>query len=119
MTCNVPDEITFLISVQYETRSDERLYIIGNNTDFGNWTEKKFKMEYTNGYNWKTRYKMKKNSPCIQYKFVCYSDYLEKWESGENRLLCPNNLEMLPKTLSGAYKLDLIWNHFQITFNLH
>ena len=113
------DEITFLISVQYETRSDERLYIIGNNTDFGNWTEKKFKMDYTNGYNWKTRYKMKKNSPCIQYKFVCYSDYLEKWESGENRLLCPNNLEMLPKTLSGAYKLDLIWNHFQITFNLH
>ena len=119
---NVPtkekDEITFLISIRYETRENENLYIIGNNSDFGNWKEKKYKMKYKNGL-WTTKYTMKKNSQCIEYKFVCFSEYLEKWESGEKRLLCPNNLEGLPKTLSGVYNLNLIWNFFEITFNLH
>ena len=120
---NVPtkedDKVTFFINIQYETRPDESLYIIGNNSDFGNWKEKKYKMKFTHGYNWRTKYRMKKNSPCIEYKFVCYSEYLEKWESGENRLLCPTNLEAFPRTLSGAYKLNLIWNQFQIIFNIH
>ena len=120
---NIPSQennkVTFLISIQYETRSDEKLYIIGNNSDFGNWTEKKHEMEFRIGYIWKTKYSMEKNSPCIQYKFVCYSEYLEKWESGENRLLCPDNLEGHQKTLSGHYKLNLIFNHFEVVFNLH
>ena len=120
---NIPskenNKITFLISIKYETGEDEKMYIIGNNSDFGNWKEKKYEMELTNGYIWKTKYSMEKNSQCIEYKFVCFSGYLEKWERGENRLLCPNNLEGLPKTLSGDYKLNLIWNYFEVIFNLH
>ena len=35
------NKITFLISIKYETGEDEKMYIIGNNSDFGNWKEKK------------------------------------------------------------------------------
>ena len=81
--------------------------------------KKKYKMNDLNDNIWETKYTMKKNSPCIQYKFVFFSENLEKWESGENRLLCPNDLEGLQKTASGLYKLDLVWNYFHITFNLN
>ena len=62
---------------------------------------------------------MKKNSSCVEFKLLFFSKNLEKWEDGENRLLCPDNLEYLHPTISGAYNLDLIWNKFTIIFNLH
>ena len=120
---NIPEEekneVTFLISIHYETKLDEAIYILGNISDFGYWKEKKYKMDLSNGYIWKTEYRMKKSVPCIQYKFVCVSKSSERWEDGVNRLLCPNNIENLSKTASGIYKLNLVWNYFYIKFNLH
>ena len=113
------NEVTFLISMHYKTLSDEEIYILGNISDFGYWKEKKYKMNFSNGYIWKTSFRMKKNDPCIQYKFVCFSKFNERWENGQNRLLCPYNLENLPKTYSGMYELNLEWNHFHINFNLY
>ena len=113
------DEVNFLISIHYETKLDEAIYILGNISDFGNWKEKKYKMDLSNGFIWKTEYTVKKSDPCIQYKFVCVSKSSERWENGANRLLCPNNIEHLPKTSSGLYKLNLEWNHFFINFNLY
>ena len=119
----IPDEekneVTFLISIHYETKLDESIYILGNVSDFGYWKEKKYKMDLSNGFIWKTEYTMKKGDPCIQYKFVCVSKSSERWENGANRLLCPDNIEHLSKTSSGLYKLNLKWNQFFINFNLY
>ena len=113
------NDVAFLISIHYETRLDEEIYILGNISDFGNWKEKKYKMGFSHGYIWKTKFIMKKSDPCIQYKFVCISKSYKRWEKGPNRLLCPYNLENLPKTSSGLYELNLVWNHFHVNFNLY
>ena len=113
------NEVNFLISIHYTTRLDESIYILGNTSDIGNWKEKKYKMNISKGFIWKTKFRMKKSDTCIQYKFVCASESYERWENGQNRLLCPYNLENLPKTPSGMYELNLVWNYFHINFNLH
>ena len=113
------DEINFLISVHYKTKLDEYIYILGNRSDIGNWKEKKYKMHISRGFIWKNKFTMKKGDTCIQYKFVCASEYSEIWENGPNRLLCPYNIENLPLTSLGFYELNLEWNHFHINFNLH
>ena len=76
-------------------------------------------MNISKGFIWKTKFSMKKSDTCIKYKFVCASEFYDRWENGQNRLLCPYNLENLPKTLSGMYELNLVWNYFHINFNLH
>ena len=113
------NEVTFLISIHYKTQLDEAIYILGNISDFGYWKGKKYKMDFSDGYIWKTNFRMKKSDPCIQYKFVCISKSNERWENGQNRLLCPYNLEYLPKISSDLYELNLEWNRFHINFNLY
>ena len=62
---------------------------------------------------------MLKSNKCIKFKFLCHSYSIDKWEDGENRLLCPNNLNGFEKTSDGKYILDFVWNHFKINFNIH
>ena len=54
------NEVTFLISIHYKTQLDEAIYILGNISDFGYWKEKKYKMDFSDGYIWKTNFRMKK-----------------------------------------------------------
>ena len=110
--------INFQIQIKYETKIDEIIYIYGNISDFGNW-KPKFKLNWNPGHIWKTEYKMQKSSYCIKFKFLCHSYSYDKWEEGDNRLLCPNNLNGIPKTSEGKYILDFVWNHFKINFNIH
>ena len=115
---NKSDYIYFQIQLKYETKFGEEIYICGNNTDFGNW-KPKFKLHWNSGNLWKGEYKMLKSNKCIKFKFLCHSYSIDKWEDGENRLLCPNNLNGFAKTSEGKYILDFIWNHFKINFNIH
>ena len=110
--------IYFQIQIKYETKLGEKIYIYGNNTDFGNW-KPKFNLNWSPGHIWKKDYKILKSSNCIEFKFVCHSNSFDKWEEGGNRLLCPRNLHGLSKTTDGKYILDFIWNHFKINFNIH
>ena len=109
----------FHIRIKYETKLDEKIYIYGNNTDFGNWKLPKYKLHWSSGNIWQGDYAMLKNDNCIKYKFVCHSNSYDKWEEGDNRLLCPKNLNGLPRSNDGKYILDFIWNHFKLNFNIH
>ena len=111
--------ILFHIRISYVTKINENIYIYGNNSDFGNWNQPKFKLHWSKGNIWQSDYAMIKTNNCIKFKFVCHSDLYDKWEEGYNRLLCPNNLKGLNKTDDGKYILDFIWNHFKINFNIH
>ena len=111
--------LTFYIRIKYETNLEEKIYIYGNNTDFGNWKKPKFELNWSKGHIWTVNYTMLKSDNCLEFKFVCHSNSYDKWEKGDNRLLCPRNLNGLNKTSDGKYILDFIWNHFKITFNIH
>ena len=113
------DFIIFQIQIEYKTNIGEEIYIYGNNTDFGNWEKPQFKMNYYSDYIWKAEYRMPKLCNCIKFKFVCHSNSFDKWEEGDNRLLCPRHLNGLSKTSDGKYILDFVWNHFKINFNIH
>ena len=78
--------IIFHIEIQYETNIGEKLYIYGNNTDFGNWKKSKFKLFWSKGHIWQRDYAILKNDNCIQFKFVLKSNNYEIWEEGDNRL---------------------------------
>ena len=113
------DYIIFHIRIKYETKINENIYIYGNNSDFGDWKQSKFKLHWSKGHIWQHDYAMLKNDNCIKFKFVCHSNSYDIWEKGDNRLLCPKNIKSLPKTNNGKYILDFIWNHFKINFNIH
>jgi len=118
---NSENIISFIFQIKYKTNPGEDIYIYGNNTDFGNWEQPKFKLKWSNGHLWRKKYKIPKSSYCIQFKFACFlsNKNLNIWEEGQNRLLCPSNLNVFPKTSDGEYILDFIWNHFKINFNIH
>lgn len=112
--------IIFEFRIKYETKDGEDIYILGNNSDFGNWEDKKFKLDYNNGYIWKKEYPMNINNNLIEYKFVCFNknnNYCE-WEKCPNRILDVKNLDNLKKE-NNKYILDLVWNYFSIIFKLN
>ena len=113
------ETITFLIKLKYETKPGEEIYIYGDNKDFGNWTNAKFKLSWSKGHIWQAIYKISKKIDYIKFKFVCHSKHYNIWEEGDNRLLSPKNIEYLPKTEDGKYILDCIWGYFKINFNIH
>ena len=110
--------IQFQICVKYETKPGEEIFIYGDSPDFGNWKQPKFRLKWSEGHIWKGDYKMSTGSKDIKFKFVCHSNYSDKWEEGENRLLSPKNLEGI-KQSDGKYILECVWNHFKINFNIH
>ena len=113
------DLVTFLFKIKYETYPGEEICIFGDSPDFGNWKYPKFKLRWSEGHIWQANYQMSKSSNNIKFKFVCHSNYNDKWEEGENRILSSQNLNGLEKTKEGKYILDCVWNHFKINFNIH
>ena len=113
------NNITFIITIKYETNPGEEIYILGDHPDFGNWKNPIFKLGWSQGHIWKAEYNFPKTIKFIQFKFVCLSKSFLKWEEGENRLLSSENLINIEKTIDGKYILDFIWNYFKLTFNIH
>ena len=113
------NNIILEFNINYKTNPGEKIYIYGNISDFGNWKKPKYALTSDNNEIWKRDYQINKLSPCIEFKFVCHSKNGDKWEKEENRLLCPKNLKGIEKTLDGKYKLNYMWNHFQVNFNIH
>ena len=111
--------ITFVFKLKYQTNPGEEIYIFGDHPDFGNWEKSKFKLKWTEGHIWQEEYNCLTSINFIQFKFVCRSNSFRKWEEGQNRILSPNNLTGLKKTNDGKYILDCIWEHFELTFNIH
>lgn len=111
--------ITFLFNIRYETRQGENIYIFGSNKDFGEWKEQKFKLHWTPNHIWEGEYRLPKNSPIIKYKFVCVSYDKKIWENGPNRLLSASSLNGLETDSKGRYILKMIWEHFNISFNIY
>ena len=64
------EKIKFEFRIQYETKMGEEVYIFGDDDKFGNWKEKKFKLQWTDGHIWKKEFEMNKNDRNIQYKYV-------------------------------------------------
>ena len=110
--------ITFLFRLTYETFPGEEIFIYGDNNDFGNWSPN-FKLYWSEGNVWTADYTISESIEFVKYKFVVKSEYSEKWEEGENRLLSTKNLDGLEKTNNGKYILDCIWGVFKINFNIH
>lgn len=109
--------------IKYETKEGEEVYIFGDSDDFGQWKEKKFKLDWSNGHIWKKEHKFKVNKSndnnLIYYKFAISrpnKDY--DWEKGPNRILDLTNLYNFPKE-NNKYILNLKWEIFDITFKLH
>ena len=121
------DSIIFIFKVEKHLNYGESIYIRGGNSDFGNWKESKFKLNWTKGDIWTNEYKILKSSPIIPFKFFYRSNtnknwegkWEEIWENGENRLLDPKNLNGLSKTKDGKYILNCVWNNFKINFNIN
>ena len=115
--------IIFEFRIEYKTHEGEEIYILGNNSDFGNWAEKKFKLDYYKDNIWRKEYRMNIKDNLIEYKFICshknnndINNY--KWEKRPNRILDVKNLDNLKKE-NDKYILDLVWNHFSIIFKLN
>ena len=114
------DYVSFHFQIKYHTNFGQNIYIFGDCQDFGDWSPT-FKLNYTeNNDIWSGDYKLPKKSNCIEFKFVCHNDSNNEniYEGGANRLLDPNNLDGLSKTLDGKYILDCQWKYFKINFNL-
>jgi hypothetical protein len=112
------EKILFEFRIQYETQLGEELYIFGNIDKFGNWKERKFKLEWTDGHIWKKEFEMDKNDKNIQYKYVVAKENELKWENRPNRILDANNVSDLQKE-NGKYILDQKWGATTINFNLN
>ena len=68
---------------------------MGNNSDFGNWKEKKYKLELYDNYVWRTKYKMKKNSSCVEFKLLYFT---LSWNTH-----CRGIFENIPRQCSEIY----------------
>lgn len=109
--------------IHYNTQQGEEIYILGDNDDFGNWTSKKFKLDWNENNIWKKEYKMPTNNKNIKYKFVCAHLNTNdknnfKWEECPNRILSVENLKNLRQE-NEKYILEQIWNHFTVNCTLH
>ena len=114
-------DITFEFRIKYKTRDGQNIYIFGDNDDFGNWKNKKFKLDWSDGHIWKKDYKIQiNNNKLIKYKFVVFDNFSDEviWEKGPNRILDPNNISGL-KIENNKFILDLHWERFSIIFNLY
>ncbi len=114
------EKIKFEFRIQYETKMGEEVYIFGDDDKFGNWKEKKFKLQWTDGHIWKKEFEMNKNDRNIQYKYVVVTKDNNniKWEQRPNRILDPNNVRGLKKE-NDKYILDQKWDRTTINFNLN
>ena len=112
------EKILFEFRIQYETKPGEEVYIFGDDDKFGNWNEKKFRLQWTEGHIWKREFEMNKNDRNILYKYVVVKDNNVLWENRPNRILDPNNISDLQKE-NGKYILDQKWERTTINFNLN
>ena len=111
-------KIIFEFRILFHTKPGEEVYIFGDDYKFGNWKEKKFKLQWTEGHIWKREFEMNKNDKNIQYKYVLAKDNNVIWEDRPNRILDPNNVSDLQME-NGKYILDQKWEHTTINFNLN
>ena len=89
------------MSVQYETKLGENLYVMGNISELGNWNDFVCKMTWTEGHIWVTNGLVIK-SPFFQYKYVVKDSNMTDetiWEQGYDRIA---DLSILPDI--SAYK---------------
>ena len=111
----------FEFRIKFTTHAGQDIYIFGDNDDFGNWKDRKFKLDWTEGHIWKKDYKINNNNnKLIRYKFVLVDNNSKQtiWERGPNRILDPNKLDNL-KIENDKYIMDLEWERFKIIFNMH
>ena len=124
MTSQTETTVKFAISVKYETKEGENVYILGDSDSFGNWKTNKFKLNWTTGHIWRAVAKINSTQiENIKYKFVVINnnDGSKRWEDGPNRLLSndPASLKTLKQNKNKEYILDLYFNHFAIEFNIY
>ena len=95
------DSYNVQMSVQYETKLGENLYVMGNISELGNWNDFVCKMTWTEGHIWVTNGLVIK-SPFFQYKYVVKDSNMTDetiWEQGYDRIA---DLSILPDI--SAYK---------------
>jgi len=113
------EKILFEFRIPYKTEPGEEVYIFGDIDKFGNWKEKKFKLQWTDGHIWKKEFEMNKNEKSIHYKYVVAKNNNQlNWEQRPNRILDPNNLSGLEKE-NDKYILAQKWGFTTISFNLN
>jgi hypothetical protein len=109
------------ISIKYQTNIGQNIYIFGSLPELGNWKEKKFKLKWNEGHIWKGVLTLPKEIKTFSYKFVCLSDdgKFKRWEDGPNRIFFVEGSELKTSSSDDSkYKLECIWEHFYITFNI-
>ena len=110
-------------SIKFQTQLGENIFILGNIKELGNWKETKFRLKWSEGHIWKGKIEIPNEVAFFSFKFVCIGeDNLRRWEEGPNRLFDLrkfNTLNSLDDTDNAVYKLDCVWEHFSITFNIY
>jgi Starch binding domain len=86
----IKKEIQF--SITYNTQFGERIFVVGSSPDLGDWDiSKGLELHWTENNVWTGTANLS-DSP-IEYKYVCISEYCNKWEGGVNRVLSSESLE--------------------------
>ena len=120
----IPNSYKVELSVRYETKLGQELFVVGSIPELGNWEEFTCKMTWTEGHVWVSQDLFVQNTSTFQYKFVVNNPQDTEvsknqiWESGFDRIANLTILDDKSPKLASVKTVEIFdeWETFYIEF---